>query len=148
MKILIIIVSIIALSAVGGSIIVGEKMFDGVVVEKPYEQGLLWDRIQDSKSELGWSAVINNGKIKTGDGEVSISVFDKEGKPLSDATVSLIVSRPSTNAYDKDYKTVKLHEGLYTAAVNFPLYGYWDMKIHVGRKGKDALLEERIFADN
>jgi nitrogen fixation protein FixH len=147
MKTLIIIVSVIALSAVIGTIIIGERTFEGTVEEKPYDQGLLWDKIQDNKSALGWSAVINNRKIKTGDAEISISVFDKYGKPLSDASVSLAVSRPSTTAYDRNYETVRRSDNSYAAKVNFPLFGYWDLKIKVAKKGGSAIFEERIFAE-
>ncbi len=147
MKTLIVIVSVIALSAVFGAVIVGEKVFDGVVVEKPYEQGLLWDRIQENKSELGWNAVIVNKKFLSGDEEVGVSAFDKNGKPLSGATVFLSISRPSTSVHDKKYEAAESREGLYTAAVNFPLYGYWDVKIDVARKDNSSAFEGRIFAE-
>ena len=147
MKTLIIAVTIIALSAVVGSVIVGKKVFDGTVEEKPYEQGLLWDKIRNNKYGSGWSAVINNRKIKTGDAEVSISVFNKYGKPLSDASVSLVVRRPSTTAYDRNYETVRHSDNSYAAKVYFPLFGYWDLKIKVAKKGESVIFEERIFAE-
>ena len=147
MKTLIIIISVIALSAVIATIIIGNETFDGIVVEKPYEQGLLWDKIQDRKVESGWRAVINNRKIETGNDEISISVFDKSGKPLSDATVSLVVSRPSTTAYDRNYETARQSDNSYTAKIFFPLFGYWDLKIKVAKKGESVIFEERIFEE-
>jgi nitrogen fixation protein FixH len=147
MKTLIIIVTIIALSAVIGSVIVGKKVFDGTVEEKPYEQGLLWDKIRSNKYGSGWSVVVNNRKINKGENEVSISVFDKYGKPLSDASVSILISRPSTAAYDRNYKAVKLQEGIYKARINFQLYGYWNLKINVAQNEKSVIFEERIFAE-
>jgi nitrogen fixation protein FixH len=146
MKSLIIIVTVIALSAVIGSLIVGKKVFDGTVEEKPYEQGLLWDKIRSSKYESGWSAVVNNRKFNKGENEVSISVFDKYGKPLSDASVSILVSRPSTTAYDINYETLRRSDKSYAAKVDFPLFGYWDLKIKVAKKGESVIFEERIFA--
>lgn len=50
MKILIIIVGIIGFSAVIGAVIFGMKTFDGLVVDKPYETGLLWDKMQKSRN--------------------------------------------------------------------------------------------------
>jgi len=146
MKALIIIVTVIALSAVIGSVIVGKKVFDGTVVEKPYEQGLLWDKIRSNKHESGWSAVVNNRKFNKGEDEVSISVLDKYGKPLSDASVSILVSRPSTTAYDRNYETLRRSDNSYAAKVYFPLFGYWDLKIKVAKKGESVIFEERIFA--
>jgi len=147
MKTLIIIISVIALSAVVATIIIGNETFDGIVVEKPYEQGLLWDKIQDRKIESGWKAVINNRTIKTGNAEISISVFDKSGKPLADASVSLVISRPSTSVYDRNYETVRQSDNSYAAKVFFPLFGYWDLKIRVAKKGESVIFEERIFAE-
>jgi len=147
MKTLIIAVTIIALSAVVGSVIVGKKVFDGTVEEKPYEQGLLWDKIRSTKYESGWSAVVNNRKINKGENEVSISVFDKYGKPLSDASVSILVSRPSTAAYDRNYETLRRSDNSFAAKVYFPLFGYWDLKIKVAKKGESVIFEERIFAE-
>jgi len=147
MKTLIITVSVIAFSAVIATIIIGNETFDGIVVEKPYEQGLLWDKIQDRKIESGWKAVINNRKIKTGNAEISISVFDKSGKPLSDASVSLVVSRPATTVYDRNYETVRQSDDSYAAKVYFPLFGYWDLKIKVAKKGESVIFEKRIFAE-
>jgi len=147
MKTLIIIVSVIAFSAVIATIIIGNETFDGIVVEKPYEQGLIWDKIQDRKIESGWKAVINNRTIKTGNAEISISVFDKSGKPLSDSSVSLVVSRPATTAYDRNYETVRQSDNSYAAKVFFPLFGYWDLKIKVAKKGESIIFEKRIFAE-
>ena len=147
MKTLIIAISVIALSAVIATIIIGNETFDGIVVEKPYEQGLLWDKIRDRKIESGWKAVINNRKINTGNAEISISVFDKSGKPLSDASVSLVVSRPATTLYDRNYETVRQSDNSYAAKVFFPLFGYWDLKINVAKKGESVIFEKRIFAE-
>jgi nitrogen fixation protein FixH len=147
MKSLIIIVTIIALSAVIGSVIVGKKVFDGTVEGNPYEQGLLWDKIRSNKYESGWSAVVNNKKINKGENEISISVFDKYGKPLSDASVSLVISRPSTTAHDRNYETLRRSDNSYAAKIYFPLFGYWDLKIKVVKKRESVIFEERIFAE-
>ncbi|MBI5098323.1 MAG: FixH family protein [Nitrospirae bacterium] len=147
MKILIITITVVVLSAVIATIIIGKQTFDGTVEEKPYEQGLLWDKIRSNKYESGWSAVINNRKFKKGDDVVSISVFDKYGKPLSDASVFLVVSRPSTTTYDRNYETMRRSDNSYAAKVYFPLFGYWDIKITVAKKGESVIFEERIFAE-
>lgn len=145
MRILIILVSIIALSAVIGSVIVGEKVFDGLVVEKPYEKGLQWDRTQNEKAELGWHVVLRNRTFIPGDNEVIFSVLDKEGKQLAGAQAAVTMSRHSTTAYDKNYETTRLGDGSYKALVHFPLYGYWDLKVTVSHEKKSVVYEEKVY---
>lgn len=147
MKTLIVIVSIIALSAVGGSIIVGVKSFDGIVTEHPYEKGLAWDEIRNKEKELGWSVDIGKGKFATGDNDVILSVFDKDGKPLPGASVSITISRPSTPAYDMNYDAERIQDGSYRAAVDFPLHGNWDMAIHVDQKENSVIFVNRVFVE-
>lgn len=147
MKTLIIAVTIIALAAVAGSIIVGERVFDGLVVEKPYDKGLLWDKTRSDETELGWNTVIRSRILRTGDNDVIFSVLDKEGKPLEGALVTVLISRPSTTAYDKYYEPSIQGDAPYKASVHFPLYGYWDLEISVRRENKEVVFQERIYVE-
>ena len=47
-----VIVSVLALAATIGAIVIGMKSFEGLVVEKPYETGLAWDEIKKKKATL------------------------------------------------------------------------------------------------
>jgi nitrogen fixation protein FixH len=47
-----VIVSVLALAATIGALVIGMKSFEGLVVEKPYETGLAWDEIQKQKAKL------------------------------------------------------------------------------------------------
>ncbi|RJQ53496.1 MAG: hypothetical protein C4526_06455 [Nitrospiraceae bacterium] len=148
MKTLIIIVTIIGLSAVIGSIIVGGMVFDGVVVEKPYEKGLDWDKRRNEKAESGWNVGIEDKIFRTGDNDIYFSVLDKDGGPLTNAQIAVAISRPSTTAYDKSFETSVRRDGKYIASINFPLYGYWDLKISVTREKRNVVFEERIYVEN
>lgn len=145
MRILIIIVVIIGFGAVIGSIVVGQRVFEGKVVDKPYETGLAWDEMQRGKAEL--RADIKNTEFKTGNNEIIFSISDKDGKPLSNQSVKITVSRPTTTAHDQKYDASKQSDGYYHAAVKLNLYGYWDLKINIVRNGKSVTLEKRIFAE-
>jgi nitrogen fixation protein FixH len=147
MKILIITVTLIALAAVVGSIIVGEKVFDGLVVEKPYDKGLQWDKTRKEKAELGWNAVIKKRTFHTGNNDVVFNVLDKDGSPLAGALVTIIISRPSSSAYDKYYETATRGDGIYKASINFPLNGYWDVKINVTQKKRNVVFEEKVYVE-
>ena len=147
MKTLIIIVTIAALAAVAGSVVVGIKSFDGTVTDRPYENGLLWDKVRNEKATLGWSAVIQNRRLRMGGNELLISVTNKDGTPLLNFNVDVLRSRPSSSDYDRHLRAVKLADGFYRVPVRFPLYGYWDLKINVRQGQRRVLFEERVFVE-
>lgn len=145
MKSVIIIVSVIGLAAVVGAIVVGTTSFDGLVVDKPYDRGLAWDREQDNRASLGWTVMVERRIIKSGGNEVAFKVLDREGKPLSNAYVSVQVKRPSTTIYDKTYTAAKTGGGAYTAEVVLPLHGYWDLHFTIVSGKNRMTFVENIF---
>src|SRR4030066_2294165 len=113
MKSLISIVVIVGLIAVAGAVVVGVKSFDGTVTAKPYEEGLAWDEALKERAELGWSVKLKTGILKTGKNDLQFTLLDKKGSPLDlSSAVSLNISRPSTDAYDRKVDVEKLGAGL------------------------------------
>src|SRR5512147_1628402 len=88
-------VCILALAATIGTIVVGTRSFEGIVVDKPYETGLAWDETERQKAKLGWKIALVGARFRTGENELIIDAFDKNGRPLTNAAVSATVSRPS-----------------------------------------------------
>jgi nitrogen fixation protein FixH len=147
-KTLISIVVIAGLMAVIGAVVVGIKSFDGTVTAKPYEEGLAWDEALKERAELGWSVKLNTGIFKMGENDLQFTLLDKQGAPLAlSSAVSLTISRPSTDAYDRPFDVKKIEGGLYSAPANFPLYGYWDIKIDLLRNDKKIEFKNRVFVD-
>jgi nitrogen fixation protein FixH len=147
MKTLIGIVIIVALAAIITTVVVGSRNFEGIVVDKPYERGLSWDREQRERTESGLNIVIQNRTFTVGKNDLLIQVTDREQKPVSDALLILTVSRPSTSAYDRSYRPGVLKEGLYGTSVELPLYGRWELQTTVVRNGQNLLFPQEIFAE-
>ena len=147
MKTFMVIAIIAALAAVGGSIFMGVRSFDGTVTENPYEKGLLWDDMRNQKSKLGWKVMLDDTKFKIGDNEVIASIMDRNGMPLDIDLISIIRSRPSSAAYDGTFDTIQLKDGYYRAKVNFPLYGYWDVKVNVTHDDINFSYVKKIFVE-
>ncbi|HUI67634.1 MAG TPA: FixH family protein [Nitrospirota bacterium] len=147
MRILIIVICIIALAATIGAIIVGKRSFEGLVVEKPYETGLAWDETRNKQTNLGWTVSVQGARFKTGKNELIVKVVDKSRSLLTDAAVSVTVSRSSTREYDKTYRTIEQSDGRYHASISLPLYGSWDLIIDVSRKNDHSIFKEAIFAE-
>lgn len=147
MKTVIGIVTMVALAAVVATVIVGSRSFEGIVVDKPYERGLSWDREQTERTESGLKIGINNKTFTVGNNELVIQVTGRGEKPVSDAVLMLTVSRPSTNAYDRIYSLTASKGGIYSASVDLPLYGHWDLRITIARNGQTLLFPQRIFVE-
>jgi nitrogen fixation protein FixH len=143
----IIIISIIAIAATIGTIAVGMKIFDGVVVDNPYEAGLAWDETYQNKVALGWDLKVRNSAFRTGSNELFLEVLDQKGQKLDNAAVQVTTSRPSTRAYDKTYLAVKTQDGRYRTSIDLPLLGSWDLKIAVSRDKDRCSFTNRIYAE-
>ena len=147
MRILIILISITALAATIGAIVVGRQSFEGLVVEKPYETGLKWDESRQKQTNLGWTVSVQGAPFKTGKNELVVNIIDNSGSLITDAIITVTVSRPSTGAYDKTYRTVRQADGRYHAFIGLQLYGNWDVIIDVSRDNDSTIFKEAIFAE-
>lgn len=145
MKILIGIIIVVVLAVVVTTVIVGSRSFEGIVVDKPYERGLSWDREQKERTESGLDIGINNKSFTVGKNDLIIQVTGREGKPVSNALLMLTVSRPSTNVYDRTYRLAVSKEGIYSAPIELPFYGHWDLQITMMRNGQNLIFQRKIF---
>src|SRR5512143_2025915 len=140
-------VCILALAATIGTIIVGTRSFEGIVVDKPYETGLAWDEAERQRAKLGWKVAVEGTRFRTGENELTIDAADKNGQRLANAAVTVMVSRPSTRDFDKTYAAVRQQNGRYRASVAFPLYGAWDITIDVSRDGERGVYRNAVYAE-
>ncbi len=157
MKTLIITVTIIALSAVIASIIVGESVYDGVVVEKPYEEGLLWDQKQkeaDCAIETGLCIkTIEAGNIRIefdispkpvrSMSELVFSITVMEGAaPVTDAVVSIDLTMPGMFMGVHRPLLKHVSSGKYQGHGVIPACSHggklWKAEVTVEQKGKVA----------
>jgi len=74
-----------------------------------------------------------NKKLKSGEETLIIVVEDREGNPVPNGKVEILVTRPNTSQYDQKVEAV-YRDGWYEARVTLPLEGRWDIiaKVTVG----------------
>ncbi len=68
-------------------------------------------------------------------GKLIYTISDKSGKPVSDAKVDLVISRPVNDAKDIPLKPTKVENGKYIFEnIHLPKEGRWDLllKVQVG----------------
>ena len=146
MRNLIVIISIVIVAATIGTMIVGSRTFDGVVVERPYEAGLAWDETQKQQARLAWRIAVDADGIKVGRNEIVLRLSNRDGSPLDGASVDVTLSRPSTRDYDHKYVAKPLGGGRYQVSTDIPLAGWWDLRTVAARSADTFTAIERIEA--
>ena len=71
-----------------------------------------------------------NKKLKVGKNLLVFEVKTKDGKPVENAKVEVLVTRPDTTKYDKQLQA-KYSDGKYVAIVDLGLEGRWDIAVKV-----------------
>jgi nitrogen fixation protein FixH len=129
-----------------GTILVGSRTFEGVVVEHPYEAGLAWDETQKQAAKLGWRVVFDHLELKQGENSVVLQLIGRNGSALEGASVEVTLSRPSTNEYDRTYQAKPLGMGRYQVSLLVPLIGLWDLRTVAARGGESFTTVDRMEA--
>ena len=77
---------------------------------------------------------------KTGDNQFEVMVKGADGKPISDADVSVVLVMPKTATMAEMRNEVKLKatgNGMYTGSGNVMMAGKWTTTVMVMKNGKD-----------
>lgn len=134
-----------ALTAVAGTIVVGINTFDGTVTDHPYERGLEWEKLEQKKSELGWTCTIHNSFFKQGKNNLLFTLKNKDGQPLDASKIEIKITRPSTDTHDKLYAVQNRGSGMYASEAYFPLIGHWDLLFSVTKGSDHITIHKNIY---
>lgn len=103
----------------------------------------LLEELREQQS-LAWQTTIKKPKVLVMNTPTSyeISVVDRDGKPVSGA---MEVEAYRASDASKDFSTAfkEVAPGSYQGFINFPLKGYWELRIHL-KRGED---EFRVNTD-
>ncbi len=148
MKTLIVAIVLIGLSSVAASIIVGSRMFDGTVTEKPYETGLMWDQIQRKSEASGLSGTsisfdIVPKPVITMTERVCRVVIRKGDAPFNGAAVTLSLSMPGMYMGTNKVRLYPKGEGVYEGPcviIRCPSgHKTWEADVAAERPGEDRI---------
>jgi nitrogen fixation protein FixH len=113
------------------------KTFSGLDSDNPYDSGLAYNKeIAAAKAQgaLGWSVDLT----RTPDGaatQVTATVKDKSGQPVSGLDVSMHFFYPATRKLDHEVMASPVADGVYAAAAVLQP-GHWDVEIDLKREGQ------------
>lgn len=147
MKQLLLFTAGIGLVAVIGTVIAGALLSEGTVVQDPYATGLRWDASHHVRRESGWQVIFASKTIKSPASEMIVSVLDRTGKTMTDATVDLHLTLPATDRHDSSYRMARSASGRYKAIVRVPVRGRWFVRINVNKEDKSINFDETITVE-
>lgn len=113
--------------------------WSGLVVEKPYERGVQYNRLLEAAARqeaLGWRFDI---ALENGDGttRIVVSAADAAGRPLGGLTLRATLERPLEREAHEAIPLVEEQPGRYAAAIERLRPGQWQTRL-VAERGHDT----------
>jgi len=136
---------LVVLIANGTMIYIGMTTWTGLVSTNYYEEGRTYNRniaAAEAQAALGWQVTAEARLTQGFDGELTVDVRDRQGQPITDATVTARFIRPTSEGHDFSLDLAATGEGSYRAAFTLPLTGLWDIHLDITR-GDDRFVETR-----
>ncbi|MEM8951904.1 MAG: FixH family protein [Pseudomonadota bacterium] len=137
----------IVLIANGTMITVAISTFTGMETTSPYKKGLSYNKRLDAaaaQEKLGWTASLD---AEAGEDEMMIVTFaleDRDGMPVAAADITATIDRPLQDGLDQTVIFEETASGRYTATVDLPLKGQWEVALSAEARGSRYQLTERI----
>lgn len=111
--------------------------YSGVVADEPYLKGLAYNaRIAagERQIELGWQ----DGVSLSNDGRITVTVTDREARPVQGLAISGFIGRPSTVQHDHAFRLTEQERGRYTADIGALEPGNWIIALEARSSADDA----------
>lgn len=120
----------------------------GLVVEKPYERGIAYNKLLAAardQAKLGWraDATVTDYSAAAGRGRLLVTLTDPAG-PLTEAIVQITLSRP-LEGDSLPVLSLPVENGTVQAAVTGLRPGQWTARIVVRQGADQAVLEQRLI---
>jgi nitrogen fixation protein FixH len=121
----------------------GIKSWPGLVSERPYEDGLAYNRtlaVARANAALGWRA-----QLGYRDGQASLVLADRDGRAIDGMQVEAVFTRPVGKAAEIAVTLAALGGGRYAAPAALPLAGQWEMVVTVDGARDRFIAADRVI---
>ena len=119
--------------------------FSGLYTTKPRDRGLHYNDViaaQQERDALGWRI---GTSWQAEAHRLELEVYDRDGRPLADATVRVELVRPAEKRQPLRVALVAVEPGRHAGRVDLPAHGNWDLDIVVERDGRRFAQTKRMF---
>lgn len=120
----------------------------GLDTSSPYQRGLAYNRTLEAarkQVELGWKIGFAFQQIADRQGMIEVTLEDGHGDLLEQAEVHATLVRPTHGGYDFVQSLSHDHAGRYSAMLDLPLPGQWEIRIVAAEGGDTYRLTRRIY---
>lgn len=123
------------------------RSWTGLSTVNAYEKGLAFNEAllaNRAQAELGWQGELSFAPKGRASGLLTLELHEQDGRPVQGDVIAHI-RRPTSEGHDLTLPLVAHGSGLYTADLDLPLLGQWDVRV-VASRGDDVFrLKERMF---
>lgn len=116
----------------------------GVVTKHAYEEGLRYNETvaaADAQAALGWQGDVRFAEDTK---MLDFTILDANGAVIKDAKVWADLTRPTQAGMDFSVSMVQTGAGDYSASLDFPEPGLWDVRIFVEWKQNQYQQTKRL----
>ena len=102
----------------------------------------------ERQRQLGWAAVITGltHVVQNQDNSVTVTLTDKQNKPIEGASVSISLLRPATSQDDQNsIAMLPSAPGVYRASINMKDVGRWVAVVVVAKEGDTYQIQQNII---
>lgn len=127
---------------------IGLTTWPGLVTDHAYERGLHYNRnleAAEAQAALGWQVDVQAAAIAGGEGTITVTLSDRDGRALDTAEVEAFFRRPTAEGHDFTVHLRPRGEGRYEAVFEPPLPGVWDVHLRIRRGDARWVGEKRLF---
>jgi nitrogen fixation protein FixH len=113
------------------------KTFSGLDADNPYDSGLAYNKevaAAKVQAALAWSVDLTQ-TAGSGATQLTATVKDKEGQPVSGLDVTMRFIYPSTRKFDREVAAVAVADGVYSGSAEL-IGGKWDVEVDLKRNGE------------
>lgn len=142
-KILISVILVAGITIIAYSVSIGIMKRDIVVEESPYDAGLAYEDTMRRYATLGWTADIP-GEMPAGTRQLKVSLFDRDKKPIEDATMECLVNENAQHT-SRRVSCASSGRGLYQCDFDLNSPGYRDVRIKVSRAADEMIFHKQII---
>lgn len=127
--------------------VIAVRTNSGVVTENAYEKGLAYNKTIDAAQQLaslGWGSDVTAAITTPGYATVTFKLHDGKGAPIANATAKASLFRITQSGMDQSADMTPGDKGTYTAVLDLPAPGLWEVRVAAHANGYDYQTAKRI----